>query len=74
MLINSLIYNYILRIVSWRNTRFRKLKCGMWALVSLLPLACALFQHIFGTDEGGIAYSCLAVLLKSPGIRHLGLA
>jgi len=30
--INSVIYNYILRIDSKKNTRLRKLKCGMWVV------------------------------------------
>jgi hypothetical protein len=30
--INSVIYNYIPRIDSKKNTQLRKLKCGMWAM------------------------------------------
>jgi hypothetical protein len=30
--INSIIYNYILRIDSKKNTGLRKLKCGMWVI------------------------------------------
>jgi hypothetical protein len=33
--INSIIYNYILRIDSKKNTGLRKLKCGMWVIALL---------------------------------------
>jgi hypothetical protein len=55
--INSIIYNYILRIDSKKNTGLRKLKCGMWVphsgqLNSLSGSRLKLKEAIRSEDDG----------------------